>query len=151
MWAAMTAGAVAAGSMSFITLVELGGEYNKNKAVQFMFKTRLRATLWCTASAFIVASFVEPISGVVFEVCYFPACWIKHYRIKKMLREAGEDPDVKVGDFCEALVDGSWNPFQKQAILEKVGHDRNGPRFEIIESMTPTPGIIVPQTKILEA
>lgn len=127
MWAAMAAGAAAAASASFITLVELGGkDWNKNKAVQFVFKTRLRATIFCTVGGVAVAALVEPISGIVFEVCYFPACWIKHYRVKRALQEIAAEPSIKPGQHAEIYTGNEWALIEKGPTLEKVGTRADG-------------------------
>lgn len=123
----MAAGAAAAASASFITLVELGGkDYNKNAAVQFVFKTRLRATIFCTCGGIAVAALVEPISGIVFECCYFPACWIKHYRVKKAMEEIAVEPSIKPGQHVEIYTGNEWATIQRGNDLKRVGTRPDG-------------------------
>jgi len=102
-------GGVAAGSSaSFFVLVELPTDSSLAKA---LFGSRLRAVIVSVVTAGLIGHLVNPLAGVCFEVCFYPAAYIKSRQVAKALAKlARENPEG--GEFqVEFPADSNtWHP-----------------------------------------
>ena len=102
-------GGCAAGiSASFFTLFELE---NDSSLAKVLFKSKKKAIITSTVCSIVIGVLIDPLSGLAFELIFYPACWIKVKRVQKTLQKLSSS--LQRGESAEILYDKVWHKITK--------------------------------------